>query len=136
MIRVSVVSTLKSLLISSFLHLQHPTLPSYLYLCRFGCPSLLPKSPFTSTFPVPLRDVRVINYSESTSSAVTVTVKDGKSISEDSCSVNNGDTSHVGNSSVGCYNGIVSMYRGMTNTDLWTTKVNSSAASGEGQGQG
>jgi Ubiquitin-like modifier-activating enzyme ATG7 N-terminus len=108
-------------------------------LRRFGCPSLLPKIPFTSTLPVRLRDVGTMGCSDSTSNMVPVAGKEGTHTH----STPDG-TSSSSSSSVGSINGIVSMYHGLVNKDFWLTEENSTSGSGgaggqgggEGQGQG
>ena len=107
----------------------------FLFDClrRFGCPSLLPKSPFTSTLPVRLKDVSTMGCSDSTSTVVPVAGKEGTHTH----STPDGTSS---SSSVGSINGIVSMYHGLVNKDLWLTEENSASekeeGGGEGQGQG
>ena len=101
-----------------------------LTLRRFGCPSLLPKSPFTSTFPVCLRDVSTMGCCDNTSYVLPVTVKDQGSILKEDCSVHHGPSSDGSHR----HNGIVSLYRGIANRHLWVSEVNSQTANGGGGG--
>ena len=106
-----------------------------LTLRRFGCPSLLPKSPFTSTFPVCLRDVSTMGCCDNASNELPVTLKDQGSVLKGDCSVQHGRSSDSSHS----HNGIVSLYRGIINRHLWVSEVNSQTASGgqdEGEGEG
>ena len=89
---------------------------------------MLPKSPFTSTPLVRLRDLSIMGCSDSTSTVVPVAGKEGTHT--------HSTPDGTSTSSVGSINGIVGMYRGLVNTDLWLTQENSASESGEGGGQG
>lgn len=113
----------------------------FLFDClrRFGCPSLLPKSPFTSTFPVRLRDLSTMGCSDSTSTVTPVAGKEGTHThsTHDGTSSSSIGSSSNSSSSVGSINRIVSMYRGLVNKDLWLTEENTASGSGAvGQGEG
>ena len=74
--------------------------------------------------------------SDRAANAQPVTLTDRESISKEECDVTGGDSAHgCSSSSVHSSNGIVSMYRGISNTDLWMSTGNSTSIDGVGGGE-
>ena len=93
---------------------------------RFGCPALLPKTPFAAHTMIPLRDVTAMKDEEENPEESGEDDCDGVVTHEDE-SIQMSGESTLDQENDSSLKGIVSMYRGMAADDIWTQKERENA---------